>query len=834
MTPMSETKCPTILLSDDPAKEDRFGSHRRVAEALVELVQSESGGRSIALLGSWGSGKSSVVSIASIIASGRVEFFVFDAWAHQGDPLRRVFIEKAIQYFQKKGWIKNPSKWANEKEKLAGRLEERRSTTRRKPTPAGIVVVLASLGLVAAFQQFSMEKLFGSGPAYRADVYALIAMVTSGLLIAWTVGASRGDMWGALLDKEGGTTISKTSRNVDPTSVEFQDLFGALLDECLSDRTEPFVIAIDNLDRVPQSDALSVWATLRAFSELQSFANHGWRERAWILVPFAPEILKTWALAQSSTEAGSAERSFLAKNFQVIFRVPQPVLSDWQDYVLQYLKIALPRHNDTDLQEVVRIMQLPKFNPNLNNLATPREIKLFVNQLGAVHRQWGDQVPLQMQALFLMLADTAESLEVHLRRASEAELGNVPPGLIGADWREWVAALHYNIPKERALHVLLSDKVLNALQLGDPDYFESQSSLPGLLRVLWDVISYRVSDWSRDSPATVALASRSIRALDDTEPLVGRCREVLCDALASAAKWPAPNAEVAEGLVAMMEWRDSKDFATTVISVLARATSGVSAPPDAGQMKVWADALFSIANHVKFAHPDLIATIKIPSSDVTAYFGVAGSLIASGYSEKIPQLLSPTDPAGVLNQLVGIAGNFAFRQGEAEILKILMREHPTLEFGNLAGTLSVALRANNNPQPDVRLAVLLTLLRMSATLVPAQDVLRSSVSEGNFGKGLAQFLEAKDERGQEGVAASFIAMLIYKYSALGSLEVQPGVAYFDQKLRQADDSDLISRICKLAESLGLSGQMRRIHRPPGSSEYEKFYLLVRQSLGDEG
>ena len=36
--------CSTRLLSDSPAQTDAFGSHERVAEAIVQLIREDSGG----------------------------------------------------------------------------------------------------------------------------------------------------------------------------------------------------------------------------------------------------------------------------------------------------------------------------------------------------------------------------------------------------------------------------------------------------------------------------------------------------------------------------------------------------------------------------------------------------------------------------------------------------------------------------------------------------------------------------------------------------------------------------------------------------------------------
>ncbi|RLB33490.1 MAG: hypothetical protein DRH12_18340, partial [Deltaproteobacteria bacterium] len=58
-----EKECPTHLLSDLPASEDAFGGHARVARAIAKLLEEEEGGKAIALIGTWGSGKSTVVKI---------------------------------------------------------------------------------------------------------------------------------------------------------------------------------------------------------------------------------------------------------------------------------------------------------------------------------------------------------------------------------------------------------------------------------------------------------------------------------------------------------------------------------------------------------------------------------------------------------------------------------------------------------------------------------------------------------------------------------------------------------------------------------------------------
>lgn len=96
---------------DEPADEDAFdGPHKKVADALVEILTSEDGGRAVGLEDEWGSGKSTVIEIAKKrLEEGwngeNILFFVFDAWAHEGDTLRKTFLKRLAEELQKKGWL---------------------------------------------------------------------------------------------------------------------------------------------------------------------------------------------------------------------------------------------------------------------------------------------------------------------------------------------------------------------------------------------------------------------------------------------------------------------------------------------------------------------------------------------------------------------------------------------------------------------------------------------------------------------------------------------------------------------------------------------------------
>ncbi|WP_297648039.1 P-loop NTPase fold protein [uncultured Treponema sp.] len=121
------------ILTDDAEIKDclKNQTHENIAENLYNLISdSNTSGLAIGLEGKWGSGKSTVIKILSKKLKENPDTFIFyiDTWAHEGDPLRRIFLESFLENVEELSELKK----CKNKEKLKeiqSKIQYRKKTT---------------------------------------------------------------------------------------------------------------------------------------------------------------------------------------------------------------------------------------------------------------------------------------------------------------------------------------------------------------------------------------------------------------------------------------------------------------------------------------------------------------------------------------------------------------------------------------------------------------------------------------------------------------------------------------------------------------------------------
>jgi energy-coupling factor transporter ATP-binding protein EcfA2 len=270
---MAVNSSKTVRLLDDlPATLDAFGGHARVANAILELVSCEAGGRAVALTGPWGSGKSTVVHLlrnSARYASPKqlIDVFVFDAWAHEGDPLRRTFLERLTDFLLRHNRV-TPAVWCDKMKEMSRRRKQAEVTSTPRFTGIGVAVLiclyLAPLALLVLnnLHYLDWKK---RGLALGISLY-LAPLVIVCLSVLWRGAAHGHGLLSMLVNKVVETVRTESIESPEPTSVEFQEYFNLLMSEALKpENNNVLVLVIDNLDRVDIPDALRLWSSMRAF-----------------------------------------------------------------------------------------------------------------------------------------------------------------------------------------------------------------------------------------------------------------------------------------------------------------------------------------------------------------------------------------------------------------------------------------------------------------------------------------------------------------------------------------------------------------------------------------
>ena len=627
-----EERCPTGLLADIPAETDAFGGHARVARSIVEVVQTESGGKTIGLEGGWGAGKSTVVNLISqeLTQTNQSDqrVAVFDMWSHQDDPLRRTFLENLIACVQGFGWV-NEEKWERRTDELARRRRE--DTTKIVPqlTSAGIffafTLLLIPIGSVLISAGLLLLGYKDASEAWGRVILPLGIFLVLGPAIyycclngkrCWRRRFRTGgdeDDGGlndlpALLTRQA-TTESRTvvTQTPDPTSVEFETMFRELLDDALKPAKRKLLLVVDNLDRVEPSDALSIWSTMQTFLGHTDYQRPDWIGRLWVLIPYdGNAILRLWSDSDSDATKpadASMATSFMDKTFQLRFKVPPLLLSNWREFLQEALQRVLPSHQEADFHGVYRAFAA---KGGLEESApTPRDLKIFVNQIGSLHRQWQDEFPLSYLACYVLFQKDCKDVRKALLARDHSDL---PRRIIGKEWREVVAALEFGVPVNDANQLLLRGPIQIALANGDGSALsEIASTYPaGFWSVLEDSVPVGARDWNELSPAELAKAATAIahsRILDssDGRPEAATLLSTVRTAASSVRAWNPFDSTTATGIIALGQLVG--DTQETVSALIAGVSNARVDAPDGEQQEnadesvspgVWMDSAITV------------------------------------------------------------------------------------------------------------------------------------------------------------------------------------------------------------------------------------------------
>lgn len=479
--------------SDQDLLEDK--THERIANTLYRVIQGGGDGITIGLEGGWGAGKSTVVSILSkkLKEHRDILYFYFDAWAHEGDPLRRVFLESLIEI---------GGSDSLELEDLRRKISKRKKVTRIRSkssaTGLGKCIALASflIPLGAAMVSGTIKEVTIS---WGAKVHLPFLL---GLFLAvapiWVI-FFRG-FYLLLHPKKKlcgsrnwmflqGETVSRLNQEVsedeDRSSIEFERFFGKILNIFfLKNKKTKLLIVIDNLDRIDPHDSLKIWSTLQTFLQRKNPTEDNKNElykKVWVLVPYDEGSLKKlWKQEIDKPEKNPADtqkterglsgleysRSFFDKCFQLRLEVPKQVLTGWERFLYENMEVAFSGWDAKEKQNVLEIIKLTR--KSVNDIPTPRQIKTYINQVGLLRLHCGAEISTSAIAYFSSLKyldfKSNEEIEDQLIRGDIAR-----NSLFSRELNKELSGILFGVSPEKGYQLLLGPAINIALDKKQPE-----------------------------------------------------------------------------------------------------------------------------------------------------------------------------------------------------------------------------------------------------------------------------------------------------------------------------------------------------------------------------
>lgn len=291
-----------------------------------------------------------------------------------------------------------------------------------------------------------------------------------------------------------GSVDHKWITNPADSIQQFRDAFAEICRAVLGQKRR-LVVVVDNLDRLDRDEARAFWATMQAFFDRTGWGKEDAMARVSLVVPFSMAAVSQIFKTEGATSSEAAARAFVDKSFDLAFYVPPPIQVDSRGYLLRQIQRAFPDHEAVVHENVRNLYDhhrtasavIGRAGDTSTTRRTPREMKLFVNQLVALYRAQGDGIHLETMAAYLLTRDSIEKDGID----PSAQLSKYQRSLLPSevDAVQQLAAVHFGVSIPDAAQVILSDPIREALSTESSERLEELAARSGFVDVLESVVS---------------------------------------------------------------------------------------------------------------------------------------------------------------------------------------------------------------------------------------------------------------------------------------------------------------------------------------------------------
>jgi hypothetical protein len=242
------------------------------------------------------------------------------------------------------------------------------------------------------------------------------------------------------------------------------------------------MIVLDNVDRLSDEEALSLWSTMRSFFVDRLGQDFSVTHAPVVIVPV--DIGSLTRVFVKNPEAGKhakeVAQSYIDKTFDVVFDVREPAISDWRPFFDETFEKAVgDEYKSWDIHQARRIYE--GYAVRGGRKTTPRSVIRLANAVGAIVST-SPGIPLATILLYVLYKSEIEdgiSAWVSNKERDYSEFDT--------EWKLNLAALHFMTDRTKAVGPLLKDDVVSAILAEAPEKIEDYGDIRGLGDVIAEI-----------------------------------------------------------------------------------------------------------------------------------------------------------------------------------------------------------------------------------------------------------------------------------------------------------------------------------------------------------
>lgn len=474
---MKEIEYPKFL-PNTPIGADLFEgkSQDKIAEVISEVITNNNF-QVVGIDGAWGTGKSNLVEIIKTKLNNH-NFFMYDVWGHQEDDQRKAILVELTEFIscEKRNLVANKSKWEEKLKKLLSK-EKEVTTINRPYLSVGFIFSLFSIVYIPTVNVFkdSMVDFFGIEKIlwklllvafpifivlgiYVYNFFSCWCYYKNGFLDSFKLASQK--TFQVYTNKQEEETKIETISENEPSVRDFRNWLKEI-DSDLKDKK--VILVFDNFDRLPKKHILSIWSSIHIFFAEEKYKN------IKVIIPFDRLHIKN-AFKELNSDNSDTDyaNDYINKTFDLVYRVSQPILSDWKDF---FKTKWLDAFGEVDEEEYLKVLQIYE---TFREKITPREIIVCINEIVSI-KLLDDSIPDRYIAIFVLNKD--EILESPLKAISIAKFlkGLDYLYMEDEDFQKHITALAYQIKPDNALEVVYTKQLKDCIINSKNDIFKEIS-----------------------------------------------------------------------------------------------------------------------------------------------------------------------------------------------------------------------------------------------------------------------------------------------------------------------------------------------------------------------